>query len=482
LGLSWTGLAAPAEELSWPSRHAEIESTDIAMLRQIEQRVLPLPLVPGVPRHESLEDYYWEENLPLRYRLDEAVRKFDGGNPRPFRALTIVAGSAGVGKTFVKRGVYNDQVPAEQIWKFDIRELFAELAEEGLAEFKADVFYRDQVINRLLSLTPAGREEFVRRLQQSPAFVVVDSLDEVHPADYLFVLTELEKLALAEDRKFIHVVAFGRPLAFRDYWQDRRSAGLPHGVQGFLLNPPDFRTTGDLLVSSWNYACWKHGLGLVNSDGQPRAMTFPDFQRWCQQGLVATGDFAKVTYKDSCRLPSAAHDELREWTMRHRVVMGVLPNLAGNSILREMVDAQVSSGQSFDERQFMDEYFAKWLERNTKSDDRPSRLKPVHLDVYDKLLEAVAAKYVDEDRVNRLGYFDVVDDDRVVVEHHGEQVSVQVQNLLNRSGLVTLDPMLPATQRYRFEPVWIHRLLLQMHDERNTGEEPVVAVTPSAGP
>ncbi len=260
------------------------------------------------------------------------------------------------------------------------------------------------------------------------------------------MLNELEKLARG-DRQFIHVVAFGRPLAFRDYWQGRRSEGLPHGVEGYLLNPPEFRTTGDLLVSSWNYACWKHGLSRVGSDGQTQSMTFSDFQRWCEQEMVTTGDFANVTYNESWRLPLAAHQELRQWTMRHRVVLGVLPNLAGNSIVREIVDAHVAGRQSFDEREFMNEYFAKWLERNTESDDRPSRLKPVHLDLYDKLLEAVAAKYINEHRVNRLGYFDVIDDDRVVVEHHGEQVSVQVRNLLNRSGLVTLDPMLPVAQR-----------------------------------
>ncbi len=142
------------------------------------------------------------------------------------------------------------------------------------------------------------------------------------------------------------------------------------------------------------------------------------------------------------------------------------PNLAGNSILREIVEANVLSGKDFDEREFMDEFFARWLERDTKTDDRPSRLKPEHLELYTKLLEAVAAKYIDEDRVDRLGYFDVVDDDRVVVEHDGSTVAVVVRQLLNRSGLVTLDPILPETQRYRFEPVWLHRLLFQMHLER----------------
>ena len=48
----------------------------------------------------------------------------------------------------------------------------------------------------------------------------------------------------------------------------------------------------------------------------------------------------------------------------------------------------------------------------------------------------------------------------------GQIVSVLVRRLLNRSGLVTMDPVLPVASRYRFEPFWIHRHLLMMSEER----------------
>ena len=457
-------------------------SPGIAMLKRIEDRVLPLPLVTGVPRNESLSDYYWDANPGLRYRVDEAVRAFTSGKPAPFRALTLVAGTAGVGKTFVKRSVYSDSVPDETIWKFDIRELLGEWVEQQLAELKPDVCHGDRVINRLLSFTPEGRHEFVRQLEaKSSAFVVVDSLDEIHPDDYFFVLETLERFALHGAHDFIHVAVFARPLAFREYWRDRHSKGLPYGLAAYVLDPPDFRTTGDLCVSSWNYHCWKDGLSRVGADGQNRRMSFSDFQYWYEDGFPTTGDFANVTRKGNSDIRPEVDEELERWTRQHRVVLGVLPNLAGNSILREIVEANVLSGKEFDEREFMDEFFARWLERDTKTDDRPSRLKPEHLELYVKLLEAVAAKYIDEDRVDRLGYFDVVDDDRVVVEHDGSTVSVFVRQLLNRSGLVSLDPILPEAQRYRFEPFWIHRLLFQMHLERESrqGERPTSLLIPA---
>jgi hypothetical protein len=385
--------------------------------------------------------------------------------------MTVVAGSAGVGKTFVKRGVYRDWIPDQQVWKFDIREMFEEFADQGMAESKPDVHHGEQIISRLLSLSPQAREAFALELKRrAAAFVVVDSLDEVHPDDYYFVLDTLERFALKGDRDFIHVVVFGRPLAFRDYWRIRRTQGMPHGLQGFLLNPPDFRTTGDLLVSSWNYDCWKYRLSRQDFDGQPRSMTFSDFQHWCACDFSTAGEFADVSFEQNKSICPQVRDELRRWAQQHRPVVGVLGNLAGNSMLREIVEEYVDQGREFDEREFMNEFFAKWLERNTKSGDRPSRLKPEQLELYVKLLEAVAAKYVDEHRVDRLGYFDVVDDDRVVVDHADKTVSVPVRRLLNHSGVVTLDPILPVAQRYRFEPFWVHRLLLKMHQERQAGE------------
>ncbi len=325
MGLAVVCPNSAAEELR-RTRVTPNASAGIAMLRRIEDRVLPLPLVAGVARNESLSDYYWDANPALRYRFDEAVRAFRSGKPAPFRALTLVAGTAGVGKTFVKRSVYSDQIPVEKIWKFDIRELLGDWVDQELAESKPDVCHGDRVINRLLSFTPEGREDFARLLEaKSPAFVVVDSLDEIHPDDYCFVLETLERFALHGAHEFVHVAVFARPLAFRAYWRDRHSLGLPYGLAAYVLNPPDFRTTGDLCVSSWNYHSWKNGLGRAAANGQTRPMSLPEYQQWCEDGFPSTGEFADVTCEASSAIDPEVHDELERWTRQHRVVLGVLP-------------------------------------------------------------------------------------------------------------------------------------------------------------
>jgi len=84
--------------------------------------------------------------------------------------------------------------------------------------------------------------------------VVADSLDEIHPDDYLFVLEQLERISLAADQEFIHLVVFGRPFAFRDFWNNRETAKSQPTLNRFLLNKPELRTTGDLALSNWNYS------------------------------------------------------------------------------------------------------------------------------------------------------------------------------------------------------------------------------------
>jgi hypothetical protein len=465
-----TANAALAQSVS-PADALQLDSAGITKLRRIEQFVLPPTIVVGPPSHHDIVDYYCVANASLRDQFEQARQIFASQNRWPFRAMTIVAGSAGIGKTFIKGKVYSD-IPREQIWKFDIRELFDEFFQQGLAELKPDLQHGDRVYNRLLSLKPAGRKVFEGLLESNTAaFVVVDSLDEIHPNDYVFVLDRLERLALDVNHGFIQLVVFGRPTAFQDYLQDRAAAagGLRRGLRSYLLNKPQFRTTGDLIVSNWNFDCWKYGLCRGSSD-ESSPMMFEEYQHWCEQGFSAEGEFADVVFDNNNQMTPTARQEFQRWSMNYPVVASLLPNLAANGMVRDILADCLHRGEEYDERRFMDAFLTQWLERDTRSDDRPSRLKPEYLDAYLQLLEAVAVKYVVEGRMDELGYFDVTHQDEVVIQEQGVPISVPVRTILNRSGLVTVDPRLPYSQRFRFEPFWFHRLLVQTHQERRDRE------------
>jgi hypothetical protein len=205
-------------------------------------------------------------------------------------------------------------------------------------------------------------------------------------------------------------------------------------------------------------------------------MLFADYQRWCDGGFLCEGEFADVVFDKNAHMTSAAREQLQRWAMKHRIVAGLLRNLAANEIVRVIAVDRVEDGAGFDERRFMDDFLSMWLERDTRSDDRPSRLKQQHLDLYLQLIEVIAAKYAAADRIDELGYFDVSGDDQVVIHLQGKPIAVPVRQVLNRSGLVTVDPESLASGRTRFEPFWLHRMFVQMHRERQARESEFTGV------
>lgn len=458
-------VSIPGFRLSFAQEGLENTQQTIEKLVGMESKLLHYRLIDGPARFHDITEYYWDANPELKRRFESAKCAFESGES--FRGMTLVAGPAGIGKTFIKRHVCHEQVPRERIWKFDIRELFSEFEEQGLADATPDLHHGARVFNRILSLNEKGRRVFAQMVASKDiSFILVDSLDEVHPEDYAFILETLEARASEPDDSFIQIVVFGRPFAFLDYWRDRQSTASPW-VRGLILNKPKFRTTGDMLVSNWNYDCWKFGLERQCGENC-ESVSFGDYRRWCEQDFVCEGEFAELTFEANDHMNSECRRDLNEWACDHRVVGCVLPNLAANGMVRQILAEHRSSNQPFDERRFMDRFLVLWLERDTLSDDRPSQIKPEHLQAYLELLETIAAKYASV--VEPDGSFPVVQSDMVKIDVDGESVCVPVSRVLNRSGLVTVDPFDVSTSRYRFEPLWFHRLLTKMHQERNERE------------
>ena len=440
----------------------------ISHLKTLERRLLPKQLVVGEPRCAQIVDYYWDANPELESELKAAKRKFNdlqGDHQR----MVLVAGPAGVGKTFIKRGVY-DGLPEDALWKFDARELFGEYHKLGCSENVADLRDGNTVFNEMLSLTPAGRERFCAEvLKCTASFVVVDSLDEIHPRDYVFVLQTLEKL-VQESRRFSQVVVFGRPFCFEAYWQlHQRGANVgSDAVRGFMLRKPEFRTTGDIEVSNWNFDSWKFGLCRKASTAK-QVFCFEDYQQWCRQGYSCEGEFSDIVFDANQHMTVESRQLLNRWISEQPTVAAVIANLAANGMVRDILVEQLQSGQEFEERRFMEQFLARWLKRDTRSDDRPSQVKPENLDLYLRLLENVASNYAQS--VQADGYFPVSTDDQVKVAFQGRNLTVSVKELLNRSGLVTAQPFGDGKGKVRFEPLWLHRFLISKHASRAAENE-----------
>lgn len=441
-------------------------SIEIELLDQIEAQVLPSPIQVGPARFADLPSYYWSENQELRSRFAFARQQYESPSDQPFRELTLVAGSAGVGKTFIKQNIFSKEYPADSICKFDVKELLESWKAQDAVEDRPDLFCGDVILSRLPALKgdqPPLLRQYLEA--QSACFFVIDSLDEVHPDSYETVLTQIEQFVKESDRSFLHVVVLGRPLSFRNYWKSKYKDPSAKDVSLFMLHPPQFRTTGDLMVSSWNYHTWKHKLRWRTSNGDPEVMPLEAYSDWVQEGYPESFLNHQVSYHPNRNMDARVHDTVQAWAMKYPVINSMLSNLAGNGMIREIAEDFALHRRPFDEREIMERYLAKWLERHTKCENRPSSTKPEHLDLYLQLVECVAIKYIQENEVDANGFFAVHEEDHIEVVHEESLMRFPVLRILDRSGLKYLDPRKPGESRYRFEPIWLHRLLIAKYDD-----------------
>ena len=442
---------------------------DTTRLLEIEKRVLPPCIVPGPWSQENLPDYYWATNAQLKSRFQEARKNYEvKKRDQPYQALTLVAGVAGLGKTFIKGEVFSKNYPAHHTYKFDIKELYADWRGQGKTHNKPDLFCGQVVVSSLLSVSrPKDNLLLDRLVKQNAKFYVIDSLDEIHPDDYLWALKQIEQFVFRSNRDFVHVVVIGRPFAFCDYWCRDRTRHANRDSTLFMLSGPQFRTTGDLQISSWNYHCWRYKLSWKAADGHaPSQMPFHAYTEWTRLGFDRSGMFQTVSYEPNHNVIPKVHEELTKWAREQPVAASMIGNLAGNSILREIVSDYAAAGRVFKQRDVMKAYLDAWLVRDSKSDNRPSQAKPEHLDLYLRLLEGVAVKYLEEDKIDEQGFFSVQNDDTIEVTHDQSRLTFSVKRILNRSGLIYSDPRQQAGCLYRFEPIWFHRLLVDIHNDR----------------
>ena len=454
----------------------DVARVDTSRLLTVEQAVLPPVIAAGPAAHKDLTAYYLAANPQLCERLETAKRAFEDSahGPRPYRALTLIAGDAGVGKTFLKGQVFSGKYPKEAVFKFDIREIYETWQQEGTVELRPDLRSRACVLSQMLAVGDPDANPLQQLLASKAAsFYVIDSLDELHPDEYERSLRQIEAFATSASQDFVHVVVFARPFAFVDYWQHRAQETGPLDVALFMLAPPQFRTTGDLLVSNWNYVNFKFKAQFKSTDGKLGPLSLEDYVDWEQSGFDRTGRFAHVVCEAHREIAADVFRAVGEYAQQYRVFNATLYNLAGNSVARKIVADRVARGKTYNERDFMNAYFDAWLERDYASDKRPCPSHPEHLDLYLRLLENVAVHYLQQGLVDEQGFFPVTVNDRVEIDHDGERLSFPTQQVLNRSGMKHLDPLQLGGTRYRFEPVWFHRLLVERFNGRTAKEEHV---------
>ena len=383
------------------------------------------------PRFKKLEDFYLDANPELATRL-RFLEAWIARGLKHHGATHLIA-PGGAGKSFLF-GSFSKRM-ADQIYKVDLSKLAgkpvamrqvidlrplqtadAELSSTMTAFGKPGDPPDRQTCPPLTELFKAVGADLIGKPRP---ILLIDSLDEIHPLSALSVLQRVEQHLREEEKRqptgFVHVLIFGRPEAFITYYRKQ---------------PP---RRADLIE-----------------------MKFPNYQS--MKDLEVAVESSRAFYKRS-PVDAAAVLSLAK---KHRFIIESVHFLHLQGALVNGSGAEFAE-QRADGRRMKSVLIQKTLERNRAVMNRPT----LEQEWQAHLLEAIAARYTD---VDTDGYFTVEPADSVEIacKVKGEMVkrAFNVVNVLDRSGLIYLDPTDLKKSRYRFVPSWVHEHLVYRGKQR----------------
>jgi hypothetical protein len=389
------------------------------------EKSITITIIEGENRYDDLLDYFQDANVELFNHLDRVAQDYLDG--RPHRGATYILGAAGVGKSFVARAV--EQFPAEDQCKIAFGEFVEEPQEniDFLLQPDLQTLSGDYVINTLptfaqpetFSLDTLLAAGGCLRDGELVPLIVLDDLNELHDDSTLLILKGVEAYLSApgETPSFVHFLVFGRSAAFNTWLRDPDRvppAGLwmPRPLQG-----PLYSTVGDLEFAVESYYEFEKK---------------PVPPRVSDHFVAAVLEYPFLTYS------------IRPLATRNIIIEAIGANVQSEEALRAKV-------------------YDNLVERNNEVHNRPSARTPS----YQYLMEEIAVRY--KDRVDDEGFFVVDFQDRVPYYDNAlenEIGEVYVEDVLDRSGIAVLDPADAFLTRYRFDPFWIHKHLVEMRNQR----------------
>lgn len=473
-GTGLAGQGAPgANPLPTPRDVRKIEAAR-SKIREVESNVLPAPFTVGPATHGSLKEFYFAANPELERRLQTTVeiheQRVNAADKTEHRVLTFITGPAGSGKSFFAARLKELLPTATE--KVDLKDLYQKNW-ASVTEVQADLVAESPegdkqiVLSELRALKndehlglSALLSEFVER---GKVFLIVDSLDEVHPNDNVKILEHLQDFVLNGSHPFLHVVVFGRPEAYWDYSRKMRHSSAtkpsPEQLEFFQLQEPRLTTTGDLLVACWGHDVFQLRLRMTGS----REMTFEEYESWDAAGYRRGADFAGVTFSGSSteqgassKINAHAHALLKTWSTQQPLIAACFSNLDMMNQLLGLTSAGGVFDRKYDDQELRAKLFDLRLVRGTLTHGRPSgeRKNSVALtNLYLKLLQAVAWEKAGE--IDSAGYFVVDPTETVSVEYQGQKLQAYVHQVLERSGFAVMNSQNDNQRRFRFEPAWV---------------------------
>jgi hypothetical protein len=396
-----------------PERGKGLEILNRLEQKEIAQRQFNFEKDSGF--YNELYQYLYESNRTFIEYLDSL--EYISQKTNRHTGVTYLVGETGVGKSLFSRiiksrfGIRFLRLPMHQLAREKYSDYFDRKAE--LTDMAGDTtlsWLLDVKIKRQINFTDFLRiAEFREFLSSDKIFLVVDELDELHPDSRQLILSLIDEFAQINNTlrtfRFIHVFVLGKQELFHEYLKGRKLNG-----QRFEIYPPIYTSGHDLNVLKMDYE----------------------------------------TYFDQ-NIPATAIEDVKVLFRANPFLIPTMNNLFRSNFM--ISEAGVL--KDWDEVSIKNVLFERTLERIQDTHQRPG---PGN-ELYVRALQQVAIKYIN--KIDDQGNFEVSKTDTVRFRMDEKYWAFNVLELISNSGLIRIDLSNTEQNRMRFQPIWLHRYLVE---------------------
>lgn len=400
----------------------------------------------------KLWPYYQSSNKDLNNFCESILGAIK--NKTPFLTSCFIFSTAGTGKSYYLKKLFkhhfshvNEKLTYKRI---KVREMIEKLKSENywqrhlgqetdlslvslvpFVDSAGKTSNQNITLNEIIGIKNAKsvchKMPFLKDLRErseksSPLIIALDQMDEIHPDTAIQLCKSIEEILIEKRGEKIQICIFliGRPCFASGYFYETAPKIKNENLTGRFvkkLGLPKFKSTGDLNVFMDN-----------QTELTPEKKVFLE----------------KTTTRKA----------FIERAKQHAFIRSSLPILF---LARDTFELVPAPSEKTDQAKYLKENLVSGMfRRNFSTHGRPS---DTHLDkfmAYKCLLRAVAIKYKN---VDKEGCFRVKFGDEI--EELAIGLKCNVRRLLERSGLVDIEPVGTATVKFRFQPFWVHRYLAE---------------------
>lgn len=357
----------------------------------------------------EFKDYFFSENKEFFSILEGTDKK----------TIAFVA-PAGAGKSFFVREL-KKIFPDKEIVKIKMNKIAnRENLNTSLFHFKTDLnnnIHGKEILTSELPMINGNVTFSIEKLlemagktlsESGEESILIDDMDEMHPDFISEIIQAIKVFKQKPEYSEVQFFLFGRPEGFKKYFQKKS-----FDCDFYEMLPGKYLTKGDLklVINDYN----KHFNPDVHFDSTLNALT----------KMLRDYDF--------------------------------MPYTAGNLSLSNFSIQEASKMENFSENEIKERLLIDILRRNHGSHGRP--LKENNL--YFSILQQIAKKYYSQ--IDENGYFEVKANETINLTYtlNGEstKMSFDVQEVLDRSGIIFMNPVSFISPYYKFDPIWIHDYL-----------------------